>query len=252
MKTNGHGRIRNPTPIILCHPETQVVREDSQEAKSVTFTVQVDNPPVPAVNPRFTYQWQRLPPGGRDHNDKGGDDWEDIHGATSQTYTIRDVTKENVALFRVKVVSVPPPEHEDEALPSDPAVSEPACLLVYTRNTPITVYGSPKVTIGSSGSCPGVYAGYVNFKKGVPAWGWVPDHSGGIAVHKATDITRQDTKVEAVGYENDILCSATSVTTPHPGPPPGAGEDTRYRFTIYFPNNVPTAQYPIRLDGFCQ
>jgi hypothetical protein len=95
---------------------------------------------------------------------------------------------------------------------------------------------------GSQGSCPGAYAGYVNYTKTVSqGWGWAPD-SG--TVHTARDNTRSNTKVTYYGRNGDKGCNQTAVTVPNPPP------STKYRFAIYFPNNVPTGAYPITLTGF--
>src|SRR5438034_3744235 len=218
-------------PKILCNPETQVIREHLK----VAFTVQADNPPVPAVSGQFTYQWQRQGP--------GATNYVNIPGATNDTYLIDKVTTNDVAFYRVRV-----------SFSNGTTNSEPAQLLVFTHKSPIAVYGSPVVTSGGGGTCPGPYAGLVNYRKSIAAgWGWVPHHNDGNTVHKGTDNNSSpgSTKAECVGYENDILCpGGMSVTTGHPGPPPGTGEDSKYRFTIYFPSSVPTNSYPITLDGF--
>jgi hypothetical protein len=120
-------------------------------------------------------------------------------------------------------------------------------LNVYTimaAGDPITLYGSPVVSGGSSGSCPGPYAGYVNYTKTISqGWGWAP--SSGTTIHTASDgTTRTDTKIVYLGKYLDIGCSQTSVTVPDPAPSP------KYRFTIYFPSDVPANPYPIVLSGF--
>ena len=55
---------------------------------------------------------------------------------------------------------------------------------------------------------------------------------------------RTDTIISYSGKYGDTGCGQTSVTIPYPPPSPA------YRFTIYFPNNVPTTNYPITLTGF--
>ncbi len=216
-------------PKILCHPETQVIREHL----NVSFTVQADNPPVPPLTSQFTYQWQRQGPGSTNYMN--------IPGATNDTYKIDKVSTNDVAFYRVRVSST-----------NGTSISEPAQLLVFTHHSPITVYGSPLVS-SSSGNC-GLYAGYAIYKKSLAqGWGWVPHHNEGNTSHKATDNNSSpgNTKVEADGAENDILCpGGMSVTTGHPGPPAGTGEDSKYRFAIYFPSIVPTNSYPVTLDGF--
>jgi len=87
------------------------------------------------------------------------------------------------------------------------------------------------------------YAGYVNYIKTISqGWGWAPTTN--TTLHTATDANRLDTKVQYVGKFGDAGCSQTIVTVPHPTYTP------KYRFTIYFPNNVPTNSYAITLVGF--
>ena len=120
-----------------------------------------------------------------------------------------------------------------------------ASLNVFTAlaGGPITVYGLPVISGGSQGGCPGAYAGYVNYIKTVSqGWGWAP--STNTTIHTATDANRTDTKVQYGGKFGDVGCNQTIVTVPSPTYSP------KYRFTIYFPNNVPTNSYPITLVGF--
>ena len=106
---------------------------------------------------------------------------------------------------------------------------------------PITAFATPVVSTGTNGLCPGGYTGYVIYTKTVAqGWGWAPTNT----VHTATDTNRTDTKVEFLGKLNDIGCNQTTVAIVQPCP------STKYRFTIYFPNNVPTNSYPITLSGF--
>jgi hypothetical protein len=108
---------------------------------------------------------------------------------------------------------------------------------------PITVFGTPYLSGGSQGSCPGFYVGYVNFiKTASQGWGWAPI-SG--MVHTVSDGSgRTDTKIQYVGAYGDSGCGQTPVTIPNPPFSPV------YRFTIFFTNNVPTNAYPITLTGF--
>jgi hypothetical protein len=110
-----------------------------------------------------------------------------------------------------------------------------------TGGGPITVFGTPYPGGGSKGGCPGTYAGYVIYTKTVSqGWGWSPTGT----VHTASDGTgRTDTKVEYGGAYGDYGCNQTSVSV-NPTYSPV------YRFTIYFPSNIPTNAYPITLTGF--
>jgi hypothetical protein len=109
---------------------------------------------------------------------------------------------------------------------------------------PVVVYASPVTGSGSSGTCPGSYAGYVNYTKTTAAgWGWAP--TSGTTVHTATDTIQSDTKVKYTGKSYDTDCAQTTVAVPDPC------VSTKYRFTIFFPTTVPaTNAYPITLTGF--
>ena len=110
-------------------------------------------------------------------------------------------------------------------------------------STIFTVYATPVTSSGTKGSCPGSYVGYVNYTKTVAqGWGWAP--TSGTSIHTATDTTRTDTKVEYGGKLYDTGCNQTTVSVPDPT------YSTKYRFAIYFTNNVPTNSYPVDLDGF--
>ena len=113
-----------------------------------------------------------------------------------------------------------------------------------TGGGPITVYGTPLLSRGSSGGCPGQYAGYVIYSKPVSqGWGWTPTGT----VHTVTDTNRTDTKVQYFGLYGDNGCNQTTVSIPNPTYSPV------YQFVIYFPNNVPTNPYPmVLLTGFNQ
>lgn len=109
---------------------------------------------------------------------------------------------------------------------------------------PIVVYASPTLGGGSSGSCPGNYAGYVTYYKTVAnGWGWAPT-SGATNLIAADGGGRSDTRVEYTGKYLDEGCDQTSVAIPYPA------YSSKYRFAIYFPSNVPTTNYPITLTGF--
>lgn len=108
----------------------------------------------------------------------------------------------------------------------------------------IVVYAVPTGGSGGSGTCPGRYTGCVSFTKTVSqGWGWAPDTN--TTVHTASDGGgRTDTKIQYIGRNSDLGCNQTSVTVPDPP------FSTKYRFTIYFTNNVPTNAYPLILNGF--
>jgi hypothetical protein len=127
-----------------------------------------------------------------------------------------------------------------------------ASLMVYTNSInpqsgvdPVVVFGFPVSGKGTQGSCPGKYAGYINYTKSATnGWGWAPDTSNGNTVFTASDTNRVNTKIEYVGEYGDNACNQTTVTVPNPPISPV------YEFTIFFTNNVPTNAYAITLDGF--
>jgi hypothetical protein len=108
----------------------------------------------------------------------------------------------------------------------------------------IVVSGGPKLGGGTQGTCPGHYAGYVNYTKtSSQGWGWTPI-SGAPVLTASDGGGRTDTKIVYAGEYGDAGCNQTTVTIPNPPFSP------LYRFTIYFPTNVPTTNYPIVLTGF--
>ena len=107
------------------------------------------------------------------------------------------------------------------------------------------MFGAPKVSNGTHGTCPGSYAGYVNFTKTISqGWGWAPATNTTTIFTASDGGGRTDTKIAYMGIYGDTGCNQTTVTIPNPPFSPS------YRFTIYFPNNVPTANYSISLSGF--
>ncbi len=128
------------------------------------------------------------------------------------------------------------------AKPSMMTASAGGITPCMTGGGPITVYGTPLLSNGSSGGCPGKYAGYVLYSKPVSqGWGWSPSGT----VHTVTDTNRSDTKVQYCGAYGDNGCNQTTVSIPNPTFSPV------YQFAIYFPNNVPTNAYPmVLLTGF--
>ena len=206
----------------------------------VTFTVRAKLPGPPLVRQTLKYQWQRRGP--------GLTNFVNIVEATNDTFTIDKVSTNDVAYYRVTVTG--------SYYTNATTTSEPAQLLVWTKNSPFNVYGSPVLASGSKGSCPGGYAGYVFYNNGAD-WGWVADHPS-FKTHKATDNSSTGTTVEAYGYCDDGPCDTQEVRLSHTDPippcPNGDKEDPKYQFTIYFPSgtSVPTSAYPITLTGFIE
>jgi hypothetical protein len=132
----------------------------------------------------------------------------------------------------------------------DPVPTRTASLNVVVApadvvsGVPIVVFGGPISGGGTQGTCPGKYAGYINYTKTIAqGWGWTPV-TGATTFTAADGGGRTDTKIMYGGMYGDTGCNQTTVTIPNPPFSPA------YRFTIYFPNNVPTTNYPIVLTGF--
>jgi len=158
-----------------------------------------------------------------------------LDGETNSSLTLANVGVNDVGYYSCSVLK------GYEVVPS-----RTATVTAYraTGGGMITVFGLPVVSGGGgSGSCPGPYAGYLNFvKPASQGWGWVP--TAGVTLHTATDTNRTDTKIVFGGKLGDSGCAQTTVVLPEPHP------SSKYRFTIYFPNNVPTNSYGITLSGF--
>lgn len=159
-----------------------------------------------------------------------------IEGATNGTLTIANAKIEDAGFYTCYAIK------DTEVVPTRTASLFVATI---TAGEEMTVFGLPVVSGGSYGNCPGPYAGYVNFTKTVAqGWGWKPDSN--TTVHAACDGVRSDTKIQYGGKYGDNACDQACVTLPE------TPMSTAYRFTIYFPNNVPTTNYPITLTGFLQ
>ncbi len=157
-----------------------------------------------------------------------------IAGQTNNTLVLQNVSTNDVGFYACGVLN------GSQIVPT-----RAANVTVYTSSPgePITLFGSPVASGGSSGSCPGSYAGYVSYTKTVSqGWGWAP--TAGTSHIAADGTTRTDTKVYYMGKYGDSGCSQISVAVPDPTPSP------KYRFAIYFPSDVPTNSYPIVLTGF--
>jgi len=202
-------------PRIISQPEDQMVYFDS----NATFTVTTEN--------ADGYQWLR--------------NGNPIAGQTNTSLTLTNCGINDVGFYSCNLFK------DIEVVPT-----RSATLTVFTNSVdpqtgvdPVVVFGPPVFSSGGSGTCPGPYAGYVNYKKTIAqGWGWAPDTTNGNTVFFATDTNRTDTKVQYVGKLGDNGCAQTLVTVPNPP------VSTVYRFTIYFTNNVPMNAYSIVLDGF--
>ena len=223
-------------PTITAQPVDQVVPIGS----SVVLSVQADN--------ADGYQWLRngVPVDGQTSNsltianagigDVGFYSCEVFNGTEAVP-----TRAANVCVYMTSSSAVVAKSSVVAAKSSTVAASSGVMTASMPGGGPITVFGTPYPGGGSKGGCPGPYAGYVAFTKTISqGWGWSPSGT----VHTASDGTgRTDTKVEYVGAYGDYGCNQTSVSV-NPVYSPV------YRFTIYFPSNVPTNAYPITLTGF--
>jgi hypothetical protein len=203
-------------PRVLFQPEDQLVPIGS----SAMFFVVATNGPL-------AYQWRR--------------NGSAIYGQTNDTLVIPNAQISDVGYYSCYISKY------WESVPT-----RAASLMVFTSSIdpdtgvdPVTVFGLPLPGGGSQGTCPGPFAGYVNYTKTLQqGWGWAPDTTNGNTIFTAVDTNRMDTKIQYGGAYGDAGCNQTSVTVPYPTYSP------LYRFTIYFTNNVPTNAYAITLNGF--
>jgi hypothetical protein len=108
---------------------------------------------------------------------------------------------------------------------------------------PISVCGTPVTGPGTLTTCGVTYAGYVTCMP-TNTWGWTPDTNYATNFTAADGSGRTDTFVLYTGILADKGCGQTQVVIPNPP------HSTQYRFTIYYPTNVPTTNCPILLTGF--
>jgi len=200
-------------PIIFAQPTDQAVAVGSNAVLSVQ-----------AVN-ADSYQWQS--------------NGVAIEGQTNSTLTVENVGVDNAASFSCNVS-----QNGGDAVPTRAASLNVMALSGFVGD-PIVVFGLPKVSNGAQGTCPGNYAGYINYTKTASqGWGWAPSTNTTTIFTASDGGGRTDTTIVYLGKRTDNGCNQTSITIPNPP------VSTAYRFTIYFPNNVPTTNYPIVLTGF--
>lgn len=158
-----------------------------------------------------------------------------LPGQTNSTLTIEQATVEDVGVYTAYIFK------GEEAVPTRGASLNTYSML--SGGDGIVIDGPVYSAMGGSGgSCPGPYVGFASYIKPSPAWGWAP--SSGTTVHTATDTNRTDTYISYLGRYYDTGCATNSVTVPNPPVSP------KYRFTVFFPNNLPTNAYSIVLTGF--
>jgi hypothetical protein len=200
-------------PIITTQPTDQAVIAGSNAVLSVQ-AIYADN-----------YQWQS--------------NGVDIVGQTNSTLSIQNVGVINAGSYSCNVS-----QSGGDAVPTRAASLNVVTLSPLLGGGPIVVSGGPRTSNGTIGTCPGSFVGYVSYTKTISqGWGWTP--VTGVTTLTASDGGgRTDTIVVYLGKYGDTGCNQTTVTIPYPPPSPS------YRFAIYFPNNVPTTNYPIVLNGF--
>ncbi len=210
-------------PVITAQPVDQAVIAGSNAVLSVQ-AVYADN-----------YQWQS--------------NGVDIVGQTNTTLTLQNIGVNNAGSYSCNVSQTggdPVPTRAASVVVETAANATGAGVIAngVLGGGPIVVSGAPKASNGTQGTCPGTYAGYVIYTKTVSqGWGWAPI-SGASPLTVSDGSGRTDTKVVYNGMYGDSGCGQTTVTIPYPPYSPA------YRFAIYFPNSVPTTNYPIVLTGF--
>jgi hypothetical protein len=202
-------------PTITAQPVDQAVSVGSNAVLSVQ-AINADN-----------YQWQS-------------------NGVAMEGQTNSTLTLENVGVDSAGSYSCNVSQSGGEAVPTR-AASLNVMAASAMCGDQIVVFGLPKVSNGTQGTCPGRYAGYINITKTIAqGWGWAPSTNTTTTFTASDGSGRTDTKITYMGISYDSGCHQTSVTIPNPP------ISTVYRFSIYFPNHVPTTNYPIILTGFNQ
>ena len=169
--------VQSDFPKIIYQPEDQMVNVGS----NATFTVTAQN--------ADGYQWL--------HNGNL------ITDQTNTSLTITNCGVNDVGYYSCNVFK------NIETVPT-----RSASLMIYTSSIdpqtgvdPVVVFGLPLLGSGGSGTCPGKYAGYINFTKtSQQGWGWAPDTSNGNTHFIASDTNRPDTKIQYGGAYGDNGC----------------------------------------------
>jgi hypothetical protein len=222
-------------PVILCHPMSQAVDLGSTN-RGVTFEVTVE-PAAPLLQASYVYAWQKSAAPGRA-------EWMPVgKESTNNTLTLANVGTNDVAFYRVTV-------RGGDVL----VTSEPASLIVYWQGESVNVVGPPVFSPGSSGTCPGAYAGYVVYQK--PAdqgWGWKASATVPTGGYEVQDrgATKGLNSIEAVQFGGLPQCAGPQATKLRVLPNPVAG--TAWRFAVYFPSAgplPPAGPYQIYLKGW--
>ena len=216
-------------PIIITQPVDQAVVVGSNAVISVQ-AVDADG-----------YQWQS--------NGVAMD------GQTNSILTIQNVGINNAAAYSCNVSQSGGDAVPTRAASLNVVVAEPSAVAASSSSSfaaasmpaggPIVVFGMPRASGGTQGGCPGSYAGYINYTKTIAqGWGWAPATNTTTVFTASDGGGRTDTIITYLGKYGDSGCDRTTITLPETPPSP------TYRFTIFFPNNVPTTNYPIILSGF--
>jgi len=224
---------------ILVQPESHLI----EKGCPVTFSVvAVGNSPMEADELTYEWQFNKAPKAkpitnpaskywfDREFFDKGFSKHPDSPNAAS--FTIPDVSKDDVAFYRVKVT----------APGAKAAISKPAQLWVWEEVDSILVYGTVwSETGGPRGNCPGAYTKRVDYG------GVWPDTS---TPRKAKDQQNYGTWIEWLDYYYYSGCGQTAspaqditVNVVNPSLP--------HYFTIYIPAGKATpTPYSMYLTNF--
>jgi len=99
------------------------------------------------------------------------------------------------------------------------------------------IWADTTASAGEVNPCPGAYVGYCTYSLDAPQFGWEAMTNA-----VAMDPARSDTAVLYVGRLAETGCGFGSVNVIPVG--------ERFRFSVFFPTNLPSGQYPLRLVNF--
>ena len=206
--------------IIVKQPQDQLVKL----GQSATFTVTAA--PESLKEP-LSYQWVfKCNP---------------VPSGTNKTLIINNVTTNDVGFYSCAV-------HRDtDFVMPEFVITQPALLMAWSSNSPLTVWSTPPPGGSGSGSvCPYPYVGYISYYVPCPP---PADARCGFTLNsdtpKTAQDTRTDTKIKFFGKTfNNNGCGTSGFVSVSPL------NSTSYKFCVYFPSNVPTNAYPLTLNGF--
>jgi len=109
------------------------------------------------------------------------------------------------------------------------------------------IYATPIASVGGgSDVCTGSFIGYAWYYLPGSQYGWVMATNAPFYI--ASDGTgRTDTAIYAESVSGAYACGPTPLRIPYQYDPT---EQYPYLFWVYFPSNLPSGPYPLRLQGF--